>query len=207
MLFYHYALGKFTKSKASRLTLFFILGVETISACLYLSSFYFAFTFFFHNSYTNNIIAYIAAGIMFALAIASFFFYFRPGSGTKLFIPRNFADALDHYAKTVNRPSDAFALGAFSCTCEITFTLPLYIITAIELMQIDIAPIASHILTLLYIVIPIIPLLIMRWRFWSGHNLADLQRSRTHSKAFTRLILSFSYLAIAILILCFRITF
>ena len=207
MLFYHYALGRYSKHKASRLTLFYILGVETISACLFLSSYYLAYTFFFHNFSSGNIVTYIATGILFALAFASFFFYYRHGSSTSLFIPRDFAKALDHNAKTIKTPSDAFALGAFSCTCELAFTLPLYLITSIELMQLDINPVSNHLLTLLYIVFPIVPLLITRWRFQSGHNLAELQRARVKNKTFTRIILSLSYLTIAILILLFRVNF
>lgn len=207
ILFYHYALGRFSKAKASRLVLFFVLGAETISACLFLFSFYIAYIFFFQHSPISNVLTYVATGILFSLSFASFFFYFRRGSGTKLFIPRDFARALDHNARTVSTASDAFALGVFSNTCELIFTLPLYLITSVELMQLDVDLFLSHLLTLLYIVVPVIPLLITRWRFQSGHNLVDLQKSRTKNKPFTRLILSFSYLTIAIIILCFRINF
>ena len=40
-LFYHYASGKYSKSRASDMTLFFILGTETAAACLFFCSYLF----------------------------------------------------------------------------------------------------------------------------------------------------------------------
>lgn len=204
-LFYHYALGQFSKAKASYLSLFFILGAEIVTTCLYLSIFYLTCVFFFDNLHPETSILFWAiAGILIALGIISFFFYFRRGSGTKLFIPRKYATALDRNAKSVKTRSDAFMLGALSGTCELLFTLPLYVVTCIEIMRMGAEGFASNFLTIIYILIPVIPLLFIRWKYQSGLNLADIAKSRVHDKTFTRFILAFSYILIAILIICFR---
>ncbi len=205
-LFYHYTLGKFSKSKASYLSLFFILGTEIISACLFLFSYYLTYVFFlgkFRPEHT--VFAWIAVGVLIALSIGSFFFYFRWEKGTKLFVARSFAKALDDYARNIKTRSDAFALGAFASTCEIIFTLPLYIITAVEIIEMSCENYTSDFLTIIYILTAAVPLFVVRWLFKSGRNLADIQKTRAKDKNFTRLILGFSYLMIAILIICFKI--
>ena len=206
-LFYHYNLGKYSKKKASDLGLFYILGAETTSACLFLCCYYVAFILFL-NDYRpeTGIFAWIAVGVMIVLATASAIFYYRKGFGSKLFIPRKTAKALDQKASSIKSRSDAFVLGAFSGTYELPFTLPLFIITAVELMEMNAEYYSSNLLTILYIVAPVIPLFIIRWRLHASHNLADIIRMRIKDKTFTRIILSFCYLTIAILIICFRIT-
>ena len=96
-------------------------------------------------------------------------------------------------------------LGALAGTYELAFTIPLYILTSVEIMEMNVEYFPSNLLTILYIVVPTLPLFFIRWRYQSGHNLADIMKSRTHDKNFTRFILGFSYLVIAILIICFRI--
>ena len=204
-LFYHYALGNFGKAKASHLSIFFIIGTEIIAACLYLSIFYLTCIFFFDDLHPETSILFWAlSGIFVALGFISFFFYFRSGPGTKLFIPRKYAEALDLNARSVKTCSDAFMLGALTGTYELVFTLPLYIVTCIEIMHMGIEGFASNLLTIIYILIPVVPLFFIRWKYQTGHNLADIQKSRVHDKLFTRFIIALSYILIAILIICFR---
>ena len=204
-LFYHYALGKFSKRKASFLSLYFILGTEIIAACLYLSIFYLTCIFFFDNLHPEtSILFWSLAGILAALGIFSFFFYYRRGPGTRLFIPRKYAKALDVSAKSAKTRSDAFMLGALTGTCELAFTLPLYIVTCVEIMKMGAEGFSSNLLTIIYILIPVIPLFFIRWKFQTGRNLADIERSHVKDKFFNRLIITSCYILIAILIICFR---
>lgn len=205
-LFYHYALGKYSRKRVSDLGIFFILGVETTSACVFLSSFYISYLLFFHDIHPESgLFAWIAVGILVVLAAASFFFYYRRGSGTQLFIPRRAAHSIDSAARSVKTRSDAFILGAFSNIHELVFALPLYIITSVEIMEMRAEFITGNILTILYILTPTLSLFTIRWLYHSGHNLADIERSRVKNKSFTRFILAFSYLTIAILIIYYRI--
>lgn len=203
-LFYHYALGKHSHKNASILGLFFILGVEVLSACLFLSSYYLVSVLFLNRLRPeNSYFVWLAAGVAIALAISSFLFYYRKGS-SKTFLSRKHVKNLYTHAKSVNRPSDAFTLGALSNVCEIAFTLPLYIITSIEIMEMHTEYIADNLITVLYIITPTLPLFLIYFKYHTHHNLADIIKSRKKDQPFTRFILSFSYLTIALLILIFR---
>ena len=205
-LFYHYASGKYSKRRASDLTLFFILGAETAAACLFVCAYQIANLFFFYQFRPEtSFFAWVLVGMLIAMALMGAFCYFRPGDGTRLFIPRKCAKNLDLSARNVKTRSDAFTLGALSSVCELPFTLPLYVITSIEIVEMAAEFLPSNILTILYIVIPTIPLFSIRWKFQTGSNLADIQRSRVKDKNFTHIILCFSYITISLLFIYFRI--
>lgn len=207
-LFCHYAAGKYSKKRASIMEIFFILGAETIAACLFLCCYYFSYILFFGNSRPETgIFAWIAVGMLVVLAVCSLSFYYRKGRGSRLFIPRKVAHSLNRYAKKAKTRSDAFALGALAGTYELPFTLPLYLITAVEIMEMNAEYFSSNILTVLYILTPTVPLLVVRWTMKAQHNLADIMKSRVKDKNYIRFLLAFSYLTIAILIISFRIRF
>lgn len=206
MLFSHYTRGKYSKSRASDMSIFFILGVEVASACLFLSCYFIAnLLFLYQFRPESSFFAWIAIGVLIALGFLSIFCYFRRGRGTSLFISRSLASRIDTLARSAKSRSDSFALGAFSVLPELPFTFPLYVITSVEIMEMSIEFAPSHFLTLIYILIPTIQLFIIRWNFASGRNIVDLQKSRVQHKSFTRTILSCSYFAIAMLIIYFRI--
>lgn len=204
-LFSHYSHGRFSKKRANDLSFFFIMGAEIMSSCIFLSTFIMVAVFIADTpNVDTSAMTWIFASILIILSISSLFFYFRPGKGTKLFISRKFAHTIDHHAKTAKTNSDAFVLGALCGTPELIFTVPLFIVTSTEILQLSTAHPMSTFLTLIYIVVPIIPLFIHRWQFLHDHNLADIQRSRESNKMFTRIILCVSYLIIAILLIQFR---
>lgn len=206
LLFSHYTHGKYSKSRASDMSLFFILGAESVSACLFLCCYFVAnLLFLYQFRPESSFFAWIAVGILLSLALVSLFCYFRPTRGTQLFIPRSLSKKMDASARSATSRSDSFALGASSMLPELPFTLPLYIITSVELIEMSVEFSPSHLLTFLYIIIPTIPLFIIRWAFSFGRNLVDLQKSRIQHKSFTRIILFCSYFAIAMLIIYFRI--
>ena len=208
-LFCHYAIGRYSRKKATTLSLFFILGTEITAAFLFISALYISYILFLNDlSPRNNVLAWIFVGILIALAIISFFFYYRhprTTHDTQTFISRNFASSFDLRARSIKTPSDAFVLGALANVYELIFTLPLYIITAIEIMYMHTEYFADNFLTILYILVPIIPLFCLYFSFKSGRSLADIQRSRAKNKTFHRYLISFCYLAIAILTIYFRI--
>ena len=205
-LFYHYAIGKMELKKASNLALFFILGVEIVAACMYLSAFYLTYVFFLGGTgLADGILAWVMAGVMVALGAASLTLYYRKGKGTMLFIPRWYAEALDQNARTVKTRTEAFLLGAFAGTAELVFTLPLYILTSIEIMRMEGGMALNDILTVIYILAPTFSLFLIHLRFYLGYNLADMMKMRVKDKPFVRVILTLSYLTIAALLICYRI--
>lgn len=204
-LTYHYTLGKFSKNTASFLTLFFIIGVEIISTCIFLSTYYLISLLFFSGFQPEtSILTWILAGILIALGFLAFFYYYRPGPGTRLFISQKYAKGLKYSAKTIKTKSDAFVLGVMSSVSEFIYTFPLYILASIEIVRLSFQNISINLFALLFVLAPLLPLFIIRYKFQAGYNLADIIKARTKNKFFTRFILSFNYIIIAILILCFR---
>lgn len=207
-LFYHYASGRFSRDKTSTLSLFYIIGAEIMSAFLFIASFYISYLLFLQDlNPCNTILTWVYIGIFATLSVISLLFYYRhPHSrDTELFLPRTFAKNLRLRAQKVKTPSDAFALGALSNVYELFFTLPLYLLTATEIMYMHTEYIVDDLLTLLYIIATVIPLFVIYYSFQFNHNLAHIQKTRVKDKTFHRIIISVSYLTIALLLLCFRI--
>lgn len=202
-LFSHYARGKFPTKKRALLTTFYMLGVETVTAFLFICCLLFInILFYYVFRPENSFLVWIATGILFALAIVCLLCYYRRGSGSQLFITRHTAEALRHYASRANTRSDAFTLGALTSVLEIPFTLPLLAISAISVIELSTAWLPNLFLGLFIILAPLLPLVIIRLKYRAGYNLADFMRARVRTKSFIRLLLCFAYTAIAVLFIC-----
>jgi len=199
--FYHHALGKTSSRKADDRSLSFILGVEICTAAFFLIA-YLAVSFFaVEKDFMNTTFLWIMAGIFLVEAVVSFFFYFRRSkkagkNSTELFVTRHVAKALVHHAETAKNRSDTVLLGFITCALELFFTLPLYIICSVEILNISAT--SGFIFIIAYIVIATVPLFSIRTFFRTGRNLAEIQRFRVKKKFPTRLVISLSFLAIAI---------
>ncbi len=199
-LFYHYALGKFSKAKASDLALFFFFGTEIISACLFLATYFLMSIFLFDNSELQQL-AWGFAGLFVALALFSPLFYYRRGKGSKLFIPRSYAEAIDHNAKTVQNRSGAFLFGLLSGSCELILTLPLYLITSIEILKIESLGLPASLMAIVFAITPTVPLFFTYLQYRCDYNLADIMKKRSKIKSLVRIALCLFYSAIAYLII------
>lgn len=201
-LFYHYCLGKFNRPKASDFALFFFLGVEIISACLFLATYFIMSIFLLDNSdLTNQQLAWCFAGLFLALALFCLLFYYRRGKTSELFIPRAYATAIDHSAKTVKNRSGAFLLGLLSGSCELILILPLYIVVAIEILKIENLGLPANLLAITFVLVPIIPLFFLYWQYYFGYTLADIIKKRVKNKMLVRVALCLLFLTITIIII------
>lgn len=199
-LFRHYANGRFSRKKAAMLSTFFAIGTETVAASLFICALLSANAFFFYSPRPETgFLSWILVGILLALALICLLCYYRSGTGSQLFIPRRCAAALENYAASATTRSDAFVLGALSGVLELPFTLPLYLISAIALIQLTAAFGPSDLLAIPFILAPTAPLFALRLRFRTNYNLADIMRARAHDKVFIRILLVFSYVSLAIL--------
>ena len=196
-LFYHYALGKNSANKADDLSLHFILGTITFIVIIWLLIYASIFTIFYDKVEPYPaFLPWLMAGIFLAESIASLFFYYRKGKFTTLFIPRSIAKNLDSHAQKIKTRSDAFILGFFSGIPELIFTIPLYIISAIELMRFNFP--LRPIFVIIYIIISIIPLFIIRTLYRHDHTLAKIEHTRIRAKLFIRIFFCISFLLLAL---------
>lgn len=206
ILFTHYNLGKFSKKKVDDLGIFFIFGVETLIALL----------FVLINSticilspdeiiFENPIFPFVMSGIFIALSLATFFFYFKKGPGTKLFISRKTAQKFILKTKSTKNRSDAFVLGLISGIPELIFTIPLYLISIIEISKLSFHFSSYAAALLAFILIVTAPLFILHSFEKTNYNLAEIERLRVKNKTFFRFFISILYLLLAILIIVFGI--
>lgn len=196
-LFYHYALGKTSAKKADDRSLSFIMGVEIFVTVIWLLAYFTVIAIFYNdNPIIKSVFFYTLAGIFIIESIFSLFFYYRKGRSTALFIPRKVAAGISTHAKKAKNRSDCILLGALSGFFELIFTLPLLFVCSSILMNFDTT--LRVILITIYIILSILPLFIIHAAFHSGRNLADIQRFRVKIKPLIRIILSFSFLTIAL---------
>ena len=201
-LFLHFTSGRYSKFKTSDLAVFFILGTETFTVFILLFIYFLLF-----NSPSlfwiidNSVFSWLIAGILAALGILIFTLYYRRHSRTELFISRKLARSLQARAKTIKTRSDAFAPGFTSALPEFAFTLPLYIVSTITIMQFNSNAFTRAGIIILFALFAILPLLIIFFLFNTGHTLADSLRFRTRNYHFLRICLALFYFLIAILII------
>lgn len=200
ILFYHYTLGKNSAKKASALSLYFILGYATFLVITWLLVHSLIFAVFYFLQITNSqFFNWTLAGILFVESILSLFFYYKKGKFTALFIPRSIAKTLEIHAQNSKTRTDAFTLGFLSSIPELLFTLPLFALSSITLMQIS-YPLRATTLILSLLVI-VFPLFYFIYLFFSNHNLAEIERLRIRLKPTFRLIICFGFLALTFAII------
>lgn len=202
-IFYHHTLAKTSAKKTDDRSLSFILGVEIAVAIIFLAT-YFIITFFTNGDLLQNPIFFsIMSGILIIEAIFMWFFYFKIGKKSKnttmLFLPRRLAKNLIFHAEHAKNRSDTILLGAITVLIELIFTLPLFVISSISIL--NLSPRFGFVFIIAYIIIATLPLFAIRTLYANGHNLAEIQRFHVKRKLSIRLILSFSYLVLAINIL------
>lgn len=204
--FLHYASGQYSHRRVDNLSIFFIIGAETmvVLAFFLIAMIIWALPPSIINL-NNNILLWILTGIFLALSLASFCFYFRKSAGSKLFLSHQTVNNFIEKTKTTKTRSDAFILGLVSSIPELPFTLPLYFISILSAMSINFTPSIYSGIIIIYAFIVILPLFIIHALFRNGHNLADFIKFRTRNKAFFRFLISFLYFIIAILFITFRI--
>jgi len=197
--FYHHALGKKNRKFADSLSLYFLLGNEVFIITIF---FILCILFFTINNFFEINIIYlywILAGIFTAETTISLFLYYRKGKFTELFISRSIASSLEKQSKNIKTPSDAFILGFLSRVPELIFTLPLYLLAIILLIDFLIVPRA--LILILFILISLLPIIIIHLFYFTGHNLSHIERFRIKIKPFIKIFLSLSFLSLATLII------
>lgn len=201
----HYASGKYSKNKASDLSIFYIFGVEIINTTIFLIV-YFVLCALASSSLDFNNLTIPFCLITAILGLFIFFFYFRKGSGTRLFISRNLAKKFDEKVRTTKTRSDSFILGVISTIPELFITFPIYFILSIEIMKIGTTPLTRAFLIIIFILFSIFQHLAIHFLKHFNYNLAEIIRFRTKNKLFIRLFLSLLFILLSILIFTSKVS-
>ena len=201
LLLYHASIGKHVRKKTKYLVSNYIAGIGSL-VFLSLSTVAFIFDRYFGDAlYPEELM--IIVGMLVALAIAAWFFYYRRGRTTELWLPRSVARFIDRRAKATNSNTEAYALGLLTSLAEMPFTLVLFVVAANSLLQLP----ALHqlIALVLYTVIAILPSIIMRLAIRKGQTVVDIQRWRVKHKTFFRLLTGIGFLALAFFLFSFEV--
>ena len=98
-----------------------------------------------------------------------------------------------------------FTLGFISILPELFFTLPIYFLSSLEIMQLGDSPLLRGFLILIFILIAIAPLIATHVYLDFGHNFVEIAKFRIRNKNFNRFFISSLYFLIAIIVITFRI--
>ncbi|MBR0403166.1 hypothetical protein IJI55_01270 [Candidatus Saccharibacteria bacterium] len=201
LLLYHASLGKHVRKKTKNLVGSFISGVGLMnflilaSACFIIA--------IIANGCLSPLSLIVITAIITLLAIIMWFFYYRRGRTTELWLPKIVARYIDKRAKLTESNTEAFSLGLLACFAEMPFTLVLMLVSANAILCLP--EIWQGIAVALYTITSILPLIIMRYAIRRGGTVVDIQRWRNKNKNFLRMISGVLFLILGIYIIAFKV--
>lgn len=201
LLLYHASLGKHIKRKTKSLVTNYIMGNGFLTAITVSATAFVIFTIC--QGEMSIAVLTVVVGILVALAISVWAFYYRWGRSTELWLPKSIAKFIDNRAKITESNTEAFSLGMLACFAEAPFTLMLVIITANSVLAL---PLALQILAIaIYTILSVLPLIIARIAIRKGQTIVDVQKWRIKNKKFLRIISGVGFLVLAIFLLAFKV--
>ena len=133
-----------------------------------------------------TIVWVVCCGLLAGLGVAVWFFYYRRGPGTSLWIPRQFARYLIHRSKATKEGTEAFALGLTSVVSELLFIFVPIVVSALLLINL---PLQWQFVGLaVYGVTSLLSLIIVNSLIGSGHSISRIQKWREANKGFLQFV-------------------
>lgn len=201
LLLYHSSLGKHVRKKTKTIVSSYIAGIGTL-VFLAVAATCFVFDRYFGKAlYPEEVV--IVVGMLIALAIVMWTFYYKRGKSTELWLPRSVARFIDRRAKETNSNTEAFSLGVLTSLAEMPFTLVLFIVAANNILKLS-SP-WQLIAVVLYTVITIVPPIILRLVVRRGETITNIQRWRVKHKAFMRVISGIGFLILGFFLFAFEV--
>lgn len=201
LLLYHASLGKHVKKKTRELVTNYILGnglltgVTVAAACFVI--------FVLCEGVMNPAMLTVVVGILLALAISIWAFYYRLGKSTELWLPKSVARYINRRARLTDSNTEAFGLGMLACFAEAPFTLILIVVTANSILGL---PQALQILALvIYTALSVLPMIVLRIAARKGQTVVDIQKWRIDNKNFIRVVSGAGFAVLAAFLLVFKV--
>ncbi len=201
LLLYHASLSKHVRKKTKRLVSSYIAGMGFL-VFLSLGTIIFILDRYFNKAlYPEELV--IVISMLVALAIASWFFYYRRGKTTELWLPRNVARYIDGRAKLTNSNAEAFSLGMLTTFAEMPFSIILLVVAANSILKL---PLLHQIIAVaVYALITVIPSIVLRLVIRRGKNVVAVQRWRVKNKMFFRILTGAGFLALGFFLFGFEV--
>lgn len=201
LILYHASAGRHLTAKTRNLSGSFVSGVGLAT--------------FFGLSATCFLLVYLAQGvlpdfllisiifILMLLAIFMWFFYYRHGHTTELWLPKAAAKFVTSRARATRSNTEAFSLGVLTFILELPLSAVLLVMAANSILAL---PAVWQLLAILgFTLVSMIPLFVMQACFRTGRTVVDVQRWRLKNKNFLRLVSGVGFLVLAIFILAFEV--
>ncbi len=201
LLLYHASLGKHVHKKTRFLVDSYTMGVG-LMVFLLLGTLAFILDRYFEQAlYPEELV--IVVGMLVALAIASWAFYYRRGKSTELWLPRSLARFIDRRAKRTDNNIEAFSLGLLTSLAEMPFTIVLILVAANSLLGME--PLYQILGVLLYAIITTLPLIWLRLTIRRGQTVVTIQRWRVKHKMFFRILTGVGFLILGFYLFAFEV--
>ena len=201
LMLYHASLGKHVRKKTKMLVSSYIAGNGTI-ALIGLGFLCFAIGSSFSGPLSIGWLS-VTAGVMVVLAILMWFFYYRRGRTTELWLPKSVAKFITRRAEVTESDTEAFSLGLLAGFAEVPFTFVLMAVAANSILAL---PLEYQLLSVVgYTLIAILPLVLMRIMIRRGNTVVDIQKWRVKNKLFLRIISGVSFAVLAGFIVAFKV--
>lgn len=201
LLLYHASLGKHIRRRTKKLVNNYIAGIGTL-AILTLTGFCFMMDRYFGSALYPEELA-VVVGMLVAIAVLVWIFYYRRGRSTELWLPRSVARYINRRAKNTDSSIEAFSLGILTSLAEMPFTLILLLTAANSILAL---PFDYQLLAAgMYVAVVVLPMIILRLAIRRGQTVADIQRWRVKHKNFFRIMTGVGFLALALFILAFEV--
>jgi len=201
LLLYHASLGKHVRKKTRFLVDSYISGMGMLVFLGLAATIFVLDRYFEKPLYIEELV--IVVGMLVALAILAWFFYYRRGKSTELWLPRSVAHFIDKRAKMTNSNTEAFSLGVLTSLAEMPFTLILFVVAANSIL---VLPHLYQILAVaMYTIITIIPPIVLRLAIRKGQTVVDVQRWRVKHKMFFRLLTGAGFLVLGMFLFTFEV--
>ena len=202
LLLYHASLGKHIKVKTKALVGSFISGIGMF-ILLALAAATFVIGAWTDGQGLPLFCLVILIGILVALAIIIWFFYYRRGRSTELWLPKVVARYINQRAEVTESNTEAFALGLLASFGELPFTLVLTVVAANSIL--DLPQIYQPLLAVLYALVAILPMMVMRLAIRRGKTVVDVQKWRVKNKNFLKVISGALFLVLGLFLLAFKV--
>lgn len=201
LLLYHASLGKHVRKRTRELVTNYILGNALLNSLAVAGACFGVFVVC--QGEMNPAMLTIVVGILVALAISIWAFYYRFGKSTELWLPKAISGYINRRARLTNSNTEAFSLGMLACFAEAPFTLILIVVAANSILGL---PQALQLFALvLYAALSVLPMVIMRVAVRKGQTVVDIQKWRINNKNFLRIVSGAGFVILAAFLLVFKV--
>lgn len=177
------ALGQRTaRRRLASLGAGYSLGVMSMIFLILLSIVVMTNTTAITHALALKLLTVVVAAVVPLIGLFTVLTYYRRGKGTKLWLPRPFADYLLWRARKTKSPVEAVALGATTVVGELPFVIGPLLIMAVVIAYQPVSLWAGY--SALYALLATLPVMLIGWLFARGITPAQVQRWRERNKGF-----------------------